>query len=88
MSSSAVGPAPTRTAAPPHAPWRGLPDLARPFVVVAAIVVWTLLVNLPTFARQDADDADSPPEAGSCALDGVCHVRGFHLMRQRSWSPS
>jgi hypothetical protein len=57
MSSSAVGPAPTRTAAPPHAPWRGLPDLARPFVVVAAIVVWTLLVNLPTFARQDADDA-------------------------------
>jgi hypothetical protein len=57
MSSSAVGPAPTRTAAPPRAPWRGLPDLARPIAVAAAIAVWTLLVNLPTFARQDADDA-------------------------------
>jgi hypothetical protein len=53
MSSYALGPDPTRIAAPP----RGLPDLARPLAIVAAIAVWTLLVNLPTFARQDADDA-------------------------------
>ena len=57
MSSYAVGPEPTRTAAPPRAPWRGLPAFARPFAILAAIAVWTLLVNLPTFARQDADDA-------------------------------
>ena len=53
MSSYAVGPKPALAAAPP----RGMPDLARPVAIVAAIVVWTLLVNLPTFARQDADDA-------------------------------
>ena len=52
MSSYALGPDPARTAAPP----RGLPDLARPLAIVAAIAAWTLLVNLPTFARQDADD--------------------------------
>ena len=43
-----------------HGPPRrraGLPDLARPLAIVAAIAAWTLLVNLPTFARQDADDA-------------------------------
>ncbi|MGA2494548.1 MAG: hypothetical protein ABSF67_16650 [Roseiarcus sp.] len=57
MSFYAFGPDPTLTAAPPRAPWRGVPDLARPFAIVAAIAVWTLLVNLPTFARQDADDA-------------------------------
>jgi len=57
MSFYAFGSDPTLAAAPPRAPWRGLPDLARPFTIVAAIAVWTLLVNLPTFARQDADDA-------------------------------
>jgi hypothetical protein len=57
MTSSAVGPDPTEVAASQSAPRRGLPDLARPFAIVAAIAVWTLLVNLPTFARQDADDA-------------------------------
>ena len=57
MSFYAFGPDPTLAVAPPRAPWRGLPDLARPFAIVAAIAVWTLLVNLPTFARQDADDA-------------------------------
>jgi len=56
MSSYAVGPDQTPVAAPPRAPWRGLSDLARPFAIVAAIAVWTLLVNLPTFARQEADD--------------------------------
>lgn len=57
MKSYAVGPDPTLAAAPPRAPWRDLADLARPFAIVAAIALWTLLVNLPTFARQDADDA-------------------------------
>jgi hypothetical protein len=53
MTTSAIRPDPTLAASP----WRGLPGLARPLAIGVAIVVWTLLVNLPTFARQDADDA-------------------------------
>jgi hypothetical protein len=56
MTPYAVGRTPPVAAAAPRARSIRLPESARLFAAFAAIAVWTALVNLPTFGREDADD--------------------------------
>ena len=56
MTSDAVGPSPF-AAAPRRGDGMRLGQAASPLAVFAAIALWTTLVHLPTFFREDADDA-------------------------------